>query len=215
MGARPVPGSEVTARPRVDLVGADEVTDVVSALVAAFSDYPVMHFILGTDGDYRERLTRLVAFFVQARLLRREVIFGVGEPGRRQGAALVAFPDDRRPAPHELSVLRHETWDALGPASHVRYESFAAATAPFAVETPHVNLNLIGVRPEAAGRGYGRALLAAVHDLSASRVDSEGVSLTTEAPSNVALYEHFGYEVLGRAAIVPDLSTWAMYRRDR
>jgi len=196
------------------VVGPDEVADVASVLAEAFFDYPMMHFILGTEGDYRERLTRLVTFFVKARLLRGEVIFGVGEPGRRAAAALVAFPNGL-PAPHELSVLRHETWDALGQASHVRYESFAAATAPFALESPHVHLNMIGVRQEAAGHGFGGALLEAVHDLSASRAGSEGVLLTTEVPSNVTLYKRFGYEVLGQAVVAPDLSTWAMYRCDR
>lgn len=198
----------------VEVLGADEAADVVTVLAEAFFDYPVMRFVLGGDPGYGERLRRLVTFFVQARLLRGEVIFGVGSPGHRLGAALVAFSDGPA-APHALAELRHETWEALGAASHVRYESFAAATAPFAVDAPHVHLNMIGVRPAAAGQGCGRALLEAVHALSAERRTSEGVLLTTESASNVRLYEHFGYDVLGHATVAPDLSTWALFRPDR
>ena len=39
------------------------------------------------------------------------------------------------------------------------------------------------------------------------------VVLTTELESNVALYEHLGYEVRGRADI-DELISWTMYRAD-
>jgi hypothetical protein len=42
---------------------------------------------------------------------------------------------------------------------------------------------------------------------------SAGVSLTTEVPENVGLYEHFGYRVVGRAP-VGDFQSWSMFRPD-
>jgi len=36
--------------------------DVLSPLCEAFADYPVMRYVLGPDGDYRERLRTLVRF---------------------------------------------------------------------------------------------------------------------------------------------------------
>jgi hypothetical protein len=58
------------------------------------------------------------------------------------------------------------------------------------------------------GQGLGRALLDRVRALSKERDDSRGVTLTTEVESNVALYRHVGYEVVGRGTIAPGLETW-------
>lgn len=38
-----------------------------------------------------------------------------------------------------------------------------------------------------------------------------GVSLHTENPGNVALYEHFGYEVTGRGRVAPELEAWILF----
>ena len=42
----------------------------------------------------------------------------------------------------------------------------------------------------------------------------EGVTLTTEDPSNVPLYEHFGYQVVGHARVAPGLESWGFFRHD-
>jgi hypothetical protein len=51
-----------------------------------------------------------------------------------------------------------------------------------------------------------------VHALSRDDPESGGVSLSTENPRNVALYEHVGYVVRGHAIVSPELETWALYR---
>jgi hypothetical protein len=53
-----------------------------------------------------------------------------------------------------------------------------------------------------------------VHLMSRRRSKSRGVTLTTEDPANVALYEHLGYEVVGHARISPELETWGLFRPD-
>jgi hypothetical protein len=40
------------------------------------------------------------------------------------------------------------------------------------------------------------------------------VTLTTELPGNVQLYQHCGYEIVGRVDVAPGLETWGMYRRN-
>ena len=66
----------------------------------------------------------------------------------------------------------------------------------------------------ARGTGQGRALLDHVHAMSAAHPQSPGVSLSTEVPGNVPMYEHFGYRVVGSARVAPELTTWVMFRRD-
>jgi hypothetical protein len=53
-----------------------------------------------------------------------------------------------------------------------------------------------------------------VHAMSRERADSQGVSLTTEAEANVALYHHLGYRMVGEATIAPGVRTWGFFRPD-
>jgi len=50
--------------------------------------------------------------------------------------------------------------------------------------------------------------------MSAAHPQSPGVSLSTEVPGNVPMYEHFGYRVVGSARVAPELTTWVLFRRD-
>lgn len=85
---------------------------------------------------------------------------------------------------------------------------------PFAIEAPHLHLNMIGVRKRALGTGAGRRLLEAVHERSRADRRSVGVTLTTEDPRNVTLYQYFGYEVVGSHVVAPELTTWGFFRPD-
>lgn len=198
----------------VSVLDAADVAEVVDVLGEAFADYPVMRFVLGDEPEYAVRLEQLLTFFVMARVLRDEILLGVRDPLGLMAAALVSRPGVGQ-SPAALESLRRQTWARLGPEAQARYEAFGAATAPFAVEAPHIHLNMIGVRRAAQGRSLGRAVLGAVHALSASDASSTGVSLSTELESNVPLYEHFGYEVIGRAEVASAFTTWVMFRRDR
>jgi GNAT superfamily N-acetyltransferase len=201
-------------RSRVERLGPEAVGEVVSVLCESFFEYPVMRHVLGPEGDYSSRLERLVTFFVMARVLREEVLLGVRRPGGLIAAALVSYPV-ARPSPPALATLRDRTWAELGTETRVRYEAFGEATAGFEVEAPHIHLNMIGVRRAAQGQGLGRAVLDAVHGLSTRDANSTGVTLTTEVESNVTLYEHFGYELVGRTQVGSAFTTWGFFRPDR
>lgn len=190
------------------------VAEVVDVLHESFFDYPVMRFVLGDDAtDYDERLRTLVHFFVMARVFRDEVLVGARSAGELVGAALISRPGGPG-APPEFYELRHEVWSALGEDAEARYAAFGAACAPFQVETPHLHLNMIGVRRHAQGTGLSRRLIDSVHERSRQDPKSAGVTLTTEDPGNVSLYEHFGYEIVGQAAVAPGLTTWGFFRPD-
>jgi ribosomal protein S18 acetylase RimI-like enzyme len=105
-------------------------------------------------------------------------------------------------------------WAELGAGARARYETFGATFAPLLPSEPHVHLNMIGTRSAARGRGHARTLLDYVHEHSVAHPRSCGVSLTTEVPANVPLYEHFGYAVTGRARVSDEIETWAFFRPD-
>jgi GNAT superfamily N-acetyltransferase len=195
------------------LASAD-VDEIVDAFSDAFHDYPVMRFVLLPDGDghYDIRLRRLVELFVSGRAHRNDPMFGLRDPsGTLIGAATMTRPTSAEP-PASFLALRDSIWSELGPGARARYEAFSSATQQFTIPSPHHHLNMIGVRRAFQGRGLARVLLAGAHDLARSDPDSSGVTLTTELPANVRLYEHFGYRVYGHARVGLGLETWTLYR---
>jgi ribosomal protein S18 acetylase RimI-like enzyme len=76
---------------------------------------------------------------------------------------------------------------------------------------PHYYLNTIGVAPESQGKGVASKLIKPF----LARADEQGVSAYTETitPSNVSLYEHYGFRVMeGYAVPKTDLCLWSFYR---
>ena len=194
-------------------LGREDVSEVVDLLCESFFDYPVMRFVLGGGEGYEKRLETLVHFFVMARVLRGEVMLGIGDPGTLSAAALVSRPSGSA-SPPELADLREKVWAELGTSARSRYEAFGAACAAFDVDVPHIHLNMLGVRGRAQGGGLGGRLIQYVHAMSGADPESEGVSLTTEDEANVSLYEHSGYRVVGSTTVAPELKTWGFFRPD-
>jgi ribosomal protein S18 acetylase RimI-like enzyme len=198
----------------IDRLNDLDVDDVVDVLCESFYHYPVMRFVLGHDNvHYDSQLRTLIGFFVAARSLRNEPMFGI-----RSGDDLAATVIVSRPgvgeSPAELATVREATWSDLGDAARFRYEAFGEAVGPFVPDERHLHINMIGVRRGAQGRGFGRIMLDHVHGLSRSDPDSSGVSLTTEEEANVTLYQHFGYEIVGHAVVGPSLQSWSFFRPD-
>lgn len=76
---------------------------------------------------------------------------------------------------------------------------------------PHYYLNTISVLPEAQGQGLASKLIRPI----LAQADREGVSTYTETmtPSNVGLYQHYGFQVMEEYRVPgKDLSLWAFYR---
>ena len=200
-------------KPGVNIVplSRDRIPEAVDVLCDAFCDYPVMRFIIGKDAEYDDRLTRLVAMFVSARALRNSPVLGaVDVSGDIVGVATVSTPDEG-PAPQEFNVLRDEAWRRLGMHAQKRYDRYGEICMRFESPEPHHHLNMLGVRRSHAGQGFARPLLESVHGLCCQHPESQGVSLSTELPDNVRLYEYFSYRVVGNALVSDELETWVLY----
>ena len=194
------------------LPGRASAEEVGGVLDAAFADYPVMRYVLGDTGDYAGRLRTLIGFFQGARVLRDDAIFGILDGQELVGVALCSLPD--RVAPPALDQLRERTWAVLGADARARYDDCVRAWEQVGVAKPNVHVNMLAVPPRHQGRGFARALLERVHAMSRERGDSRGVTLTTESERNVALYQHLGYEVVGRRTIAAGIETWGFWRPD-
>ena len=198
--------------PAAQVVSAPQAEEILDVLCDAFFDYPVMRYVLGSKPDYASRLRGLVGLFVGARIAREDLMLGLrDESGVLVAAALVNLPGGRIP-PASFEAYRQSVWAELGEEERRRYDAYGTASHGFDPDEPHHHLGMIGVRTSHHGTGLGRALLEQVHAVAGADAASRGVSLTTELPRNVALYEHFGYRITGHARVGPDLETWAFFR---
>lgn len=185
---------------------------IVETFCDAFHDYPVMRYIVGEpEESYGERLATLIRFFVMARVLRNEPLLGVRASDELLATATMSQPANTEPPPG-FAELKADTWRSLGPDALARYEQCSAAWGPLAPDFPHMHLNMIGVRRASQGLKLGRLLLDHVQEISRSTAGSRGVSLTTELPRNVDLYQHVGYEITGHVQVAPGIETWALFR---
>lgn len=199
---------------RVTRLDAPEASQAVDVLYEAFRDYPAMRYMLGpVRGDYDTSLRRLIGFFVTARFHREEPVLAVKEGERALAAAIVTLPGER-PSPPEVGEMREEVWAELGEAARARYGEYGEACLEFALDRSTYHLNMIGVREEARGEGLGRALIDVVHRMSREDPTSEGVTLTTELPANIPLYQHLGYRIIGHAGFGEGVETWGFFRPD-
>ncbi len=200
--------------PQVDLWPPGRSEEAAAALADAFHNYPVMRYIIGEAGeDYGRRLHMLIGLFVAGRVLRGNPVLGIEEGGLAIAVATITPPGDLKEPP-ELSTRREALWRDLGEGAKWRLENLVAVWDRLAVPGPQYHLNMLGVRRPHAGRGLGRLLLDAVHEMSRRDAASAGVSLSTEDPKNVPLYQHCGYQVRGHERVSEELETWVFFRPD-
>ena len=212
-----VMGSADSQAPSVTIteLSDDRLVEAVDVLVDAFVDYPVMRYVIGSAGEaYRTRLRRLLEFFTSARFLQDELVTGaVTGDNVVVGVANSTLPGVRRPS-LVLGERRETVWRELGDEARTRYEAYGKACEPFAIDRPNYHLSMIGVRRTHVGMGLARRLLDDLHEKSRRDATSCGVTLTTEDPNNVALYHHFGYQVVGHARVTDGLESWGFFRPD-
>lgn len=71
---------------------------------------------------------------------------------------------------------------------------------------------MVGVEPEVQGRGYASAMIKPV----LQRCDQGRAYLECTTASNVALYDHMGFEVVGELDLGKGAPTfWTMWREPR
>ncbi|MEA3397901.1 MAG: GNAT family N-acetyltransferase, partial [Chloroflexota bacterium] len=126
------------------------------------------------------------------------------------GVAVVEEPGARRAYGTGIKMLA-SLWRQTGPGVLLRSLRHLLRISANRPREPHHRLSLIAVQPQAQGQGYGKALLAEVHARVEAHPTSRGISLDTENPQTVPLYEHLGYHVTHQIAAGP-LTIWGMFR---
>ena len=192
-------------------ITADRVDEAVGVLSRAFVASPLVRFLAGeivTGDDPRMREWWRFSCAVRTEL---------GWPllGIESGSRLVAVMGLSLPGEPQWPPSLHDAYrsllDALGPEGSARLEEYGPAAESHRITEPHHYLGLIGVEPTEQGRGHSRPLMEEAHRMSEADPQSTGIGLDTDTESNVALYEHFGYEVTERLDVLGQ-PVWCMFR---
>ncbi|MFJ3877765.1 GNAT family N-acetyltransferase [Streptomyces sp. NPDC090077] len=185
----------------------DDAPSISRALARAFHDDPMMNWFFPAEDARDENLTRYFSTIFTRQYARH----GVCE---RTDAAAAFWVS---PEGHEKSVPDAETirelTEILGDRAHLFRDAVELA-ARHAPQEPHWYLALIGADPAGQGRGHGSALLRS----GLAKADAAGlpVYLESSKPSNLPVYEHFGFTVLGEVELPGGGPTlWAMRRAPR
>ena len=184
----------------------------VHVLATAFHEYPVMRYVLQEHPDYDRALFALIGFYCDKRLRHDWPVLGV-----RNGTELVAVATVTEPpglTGDALEELEKRLLEEVGAAACDRMARFEMACDAVEPKEPHHMVGMLGTLPGHQGRGYGKAILDHVKEMSVA-AGSEGVALTTEDPVNVPLYEHLGFQVCAEAD-VDAIHIWSLaWRNDR
>jgi ribosomal protein S18 acetylase RimI-like enzyme len=181
-------------------------------MAQAFVDDPLCAFMLPSR---RTRPTTLYRFFraFGEVSIKHERGYGAGEP--LQGVAYWKSPDQEGLSisiksigkfipllvtPYPIGYLRARAVFRQIEAMHQKYAS-----------DPHYYLDNLGVLPSAQGQAISSRLIRPFLKMA----DSQGVSCYTETvtSSNVALYEHFGFQCLEEHTVTgTGITVWALRR---
>jgi GNAT superfamily N-acetyltransferase len=183
----------------------DEMPQTVACIVAAFITDPIGRFAWPSPHQYLEGMAETARAFGGASFEHGTAdvtadFCGAGlwlPPGiHPNGEALEqVFRDTAKPEHLDDLLATFEKMDEWHP------------------EEKHWYLPLVGVEPNAQGRGLGGALMR--H--ATARADADGVLAYLESsnPRNISLYERHGFEVMGRIQIGAGPLVTPMLRRPR
>lgn len=176
-------------------------------LTRAFDDDPMMRWFFPDDASREESLGR----YFTTLFTRQYVHHGVCERTGSAASFWVAPEAGDKAVPDAGTIDELRT--ILGDRAGLFGEAVGAASAHTPRE-PHWYLALIGADPAAQGQGHGAALLRS----GLAKADAAGLPayLESSKPSNLPLYEHFGFRVRAEVPLPgggPVL--WGMWREPR
>jgi ribosomal protein S18 acetylase RimI-like enzyme len=194
------PGGSVAIVP----LGAHQLDSAGTVFASSHAEYPSWRHVF-PDPRQREQALRVFFTATVRDALRFRTVEAAVADGQVIGIA-VWLPPGRFPwslsrqlraGPAMLGVLR---------AAPGRFRTFArvgANAARFHPTYRHWNLETLGIRQEAQGRGIGTRLMAP--GLARADQDRLPCYLTTARRENIAFYDRFGFTVVNDALqLVPD-----------
>ena len=185
-----VPSPEITVATPTDR------TRIVSSLVAAFPQDPVLQYLFPDEAVY----PRFAAAFF-GHLFDKRVGRGTIWTIERGASTAIWEPPSDEDASADDGLSAHLPADAL---ARVRaYDRAVHAALPAA---PFWYLGVLGTHPDSAGRRWGHAVMQA--GLRRAAADGLPAVLETSNPANVEVYRRAGWEVV--RTVTEPIPVWVM-----
>lgn len=180
---------------------------VAISLAQAFQNDPVFRWLLPDDDARRAKLPKLFDLLF-------EIEQPIGDIRTSPAAEAASFwrPPGRAVTPF-VEILKRALplWGIFG----FGLARMSAVTKAIEAHLPKDGAfwyaHFVGVRPDAQGRGWGRAMMRA--GMARAAADGLPVYLETARPENVSFYSGLGFEVLGEWDVPGGPRFWSMIRR--
>ncbi|VTR92088.1 acetyltransferase : GCN5-like protein N-acetyltransferase OS=uncultured bacterium GN=ACD_34C00303G0003 PE=4 SV=1: Acetyltransf_1 [Gemmata massiliana] len=183
----------------------------VASLSAAFANYDLLT-ALCPDVARRRWAAEAFARFLFRIAVRTGIVFAT----RDRAAVVCALP----PGSEWPSEWEYVRCGVLSLAVRLRWRSglrfmrlgpwFDSTREKHVGDRPHWYVHLLGVRPEAQGRGLSRAVMRPIFE-SADRTGTP-IYLETMPEANVAIYKKLGFALVGRTELPGGLPNWELLR---
>jgi ribosomal protein S18 acetylase RimI-like enzyme len=189
----------------------DDFERSVEVLAKAFQTDPLWQWLVPDEAKRARYLPNFYRAFVRAGI-RSEQVYGAGNPV--EGVATWSKPGQEVSfggliGVDFLKLIFSPFIVAFARTAFPIFSRFEVMQRQYAPE-PHFYLNNIGVLPEAQGKGLASKLIRPF--LNEAEAQGVGVYTETMTPSNVGLYEHYGFRVMEQYRVPKtDLSIWAFY----
>lgn len=169
----------------------------MSTVTAAFVADPAFRFFFPDDASYPRLVGRFAGYLFDKRLAR-------GAAWVVEGGAAVSLWDRRSPDAVDVTT---DGGPALGLPDEVlqRLDAWDAAVHRLIPVSPLWYLGILATDPAQAGRGLGRAAMAA--GLAQALADGLPAYLETATQANVELYARHGWDVVGTSSVGPVTAT--------
>ena len=192
--------------------GADDRTQVVRVLSAAFLDDPVFEWIVPSRDERAALLPGVFEAFAEAYAHHDEthVVVRVGTPEAAvSGVGLWAPPGSEPILPH----VEDDFYTRIADVAGAHLERFGTVGEIFGAAHPTDPcwfLSLLGVDAGHQGRGFGSAVLREVLDAADRAGEAAYLEATNER--NRALYERHGFRHVGDLTLPDGPTAYAMWR---
>ncbi|MBE9913733.1 GNAT family N-acetyltransferase [Paenibacillus donghaensis] len=189
----------------------------VSLISRAFSRDPLFLHLFGDselDSRARANVTAFVSFLFDKSFLLNEEVWGFFDHEGLLGAYIVEKPHTNKLHSMRGGLLLigrlFPLFFLMSRKTLRLLNSYMRVTRSSVPQWKHHYLIMIGVKPEAQGKGVGKAMLN--HLLNTVKADrnSLGVALDTENKENVNMYRRFGF-ALSREMEFTDLAVYCMF----
>lgn len=177
---------------------------VVATIVAAFANDPAFRFFFPDETTFDQYAAAFAGYLFDRRVHQGNVWISAG-------GAVAALWDTPEPAASpEAAPSQTAPVPRLDlPAAELgRIRAYDAAVAAVLPTYPHWYLGILATRPDHAGRGLGRRLMA--HGVARAHAEGMTAVLETMNRSNVDLYVRAGWQVYAETTAADVPRTWVL-----